>query len=162
MKLIGVDHIRIESRSHISKDNILANKVILKDIKTTYHDYDSVEGLLNLEESYMNMQIEWDWYPEDSTILELELKVKYKINYIRFEIDFEITKFYPATFNDPAEGDELVINGMYPMFLTTQDMPNVPVTLNKEMRCIIGDWAPDSNYENDCRAAWGQRSNDYI
>ena len=102
------------------------------------------------------MKCEWDYYPENSAILEQELNVKYNIDHIRFEIDFYITKYYPATFNDPTEGGELVIEGMYPMFLTTQDAPNIPVTLNKNMRCIIGYWEPDTGYEDECYLAWNK------
>ena len=106
------------------------------------------------------MYIEITWYPEDSSILELELKLKQPINYIKVAMDFTVTEYIPAKVTGlpedcyPEEGGELDVKSCMPIELTTLDAPNIPIELTKQQRIIVGNWLPYEELDEACYKAW--------
>jgi len=107
------------------------------------------------------MIFEFDYYyegflpPNTTKVLEEALNVLYSIDYIRLCIEFNVTLYVPAYTTGlpedcyPAEGGELEITGVYPMWLTTTE-DNIPVKLTKPMRETIGDYLMLEVIVNEC------------
>ena len=109
----------------------------------------------------MSITYEYDYYPEgyqpsDTTkTLEEALKVSYGVDYIRLAIEFEITPYVPARFTGhpdtwcEEEGGDLNIISIYPMYLTTS-FDDIPVTIHRREREIIGDYIDKKVIEKEC------------
>jgi hypothetical protein len=111
------------------------------------------------------MIYEYDYYPfgyqPSSTIKTLEeaLNVTYDVDYIRLVVEFTVSPYIPPKFTGhpdtwcEEEGGELEIQSIYPMWLTTTD-DDIPVSLFKEMREIIGDYIDEEIVKEECWRVW--------
>ena len=109
----------------------------------------------------MNTTFELDYYyegflpPDTTKVLEEALNVLYSIDYIKLCIEFNVTLYVPAYTTGlpedcyPAEGGELEILSIYPMYLTTTE-DDIPVTIHRREREIIGDYIDEKVIEKEC------------
>jgi hypothetical protein len=109
----------------------------------------------------MSLTYEYDYYPEGyqssttTKTLEEALNVNYEVDYIHLAIDFTVSPYIPAKLTGhpdtwyEAEGGELEILSIYPMWLTTID-DDIPVKLTKEMREVIGDYIDEEIIKKEC------------
>jgi len=91
--------------------------------------------------------------------LEEALDVEYIIEYIRLCVEFNVSTYIPAKLSGApencyeAEGGELTLESIYPMYLTTVGS-NIPIKLTKQMRIIIGDYIEEDIVEKECWKIW--------
>ena len=106
------------------------------------------------------MYLEYNWYPEDSSILQLELKLKQPIRFIRVAMNFTVSKVIPAKLNGlpencyPEEGGELEVESCMPIQMALVDDPNTLIDLTKEQRIIVADWLDYDELDKVCYKAW--------
>jgi hypothetical protein len=117
------------------------------------------------------MLYEYDYYPGGyqpsftTKTLEEALNVTYDVDYIHLAIEFTVSPYIPPKFTGhpdtwcEEEGGELEVQSIYPMYLTTT-YDDIPVTIHKREREIIGDYIDEEVIKEECWKVWKANQED--
>lgn len=93
---------------------------------------------------------------KDIEDLKTKLGLQVDLDIAVVQVDFTVSRYLPATFQEPPEGGDLEVDDCDVMYIT--DIDDNIIELSEEQCAIVHCHLDFAQLDRDCYALWGDRN----